>query len=477
MKKVLVVASDFPPQGKGNILRVVKFVKYLPSFGWQPIVLTVNEGSIAWIDRSMEKEYPKNLKVYRAFFPNPFVFLDRRWAKKEKTIANRWGEETKENRGGQPIFSLIWMGKKVVLNAVRLIRKHFLIPGEHITWLPFAVSKGVGICRQENIDIIFSTAPGFVNHLVALLIKRFTQKKWIADYRDLWTGNPYSKSYSKVRRAIETYLDRAVLKNADGITVVTDGWKEFMLKRWNFLTPEKVTTITNGYDLEDFENLQYRSENHSKFTITHMGTIFEGYPTPLFLDVVGKICSENPEIRNNLKINLTGDIYPEQIREIKRVINRWNLEEIVSINGRVPHSIAVKVIRDSDLLLLMYTTGRPNIEGCIPSKLFDYIAAERPILAIVPSNGIAAEIVRNGKCGKVINPDDTEGMKKAFLEFYNKLLSGELYYHPNHGYLKQFNRRYLTYKLSELFYKLLCIPHPKSWTVVRVNRDKGSLNL
>jgi len=450
MKKVMVIASEFPPRGVGNILRTVKLVKHLPSFGWKPYVLTISERCIEKFDHSYDHEIPKEVCVIRVFYPNPFVLIDRRWYRKVGYRGLEVVSEGKGNNRKERAF-LKFVIKKRIFSIVRFIRKKLFIPGESILWLPFAVTKGLWVCVKEKIDVLYSTAPSYTNHLVGLVLKLLTGKGWMADYRDLWTGCPTRRLSPGFRKRIEEWMDAMVLKKADAVNIVSPKWREFLLKRFPFLSPEKVTCYTNGYDPEDYEGIPEVKRLDSKWRITYAGSVLRGYPTPLFLRAIGELCNEIPGMREEVEVNFYGDIRDEQLIQINKVIEEFSLKKNVLVNGRITRQRALEVMRNSNLLLLMYIEGELNEDGCIPAKLFEYIGAQRPIFAIVPKDGSAAEIIQLGNMGHVVSPSSYDEIKNSLRSLYLQYKDGGNIYKPNYSYLRQFERKYIVNKLAEIF--------------------------
>ena len=451
MKKVLVIASEFPPRGVGNMLRTVKLVKHLPSFGWKPYVLTISERCIEKFDHSYDHEIPEEACIIRAFYPNPFILLDRRWYRK---VGYRGVEvsSNKRHSGKARVFpkSVI---KKLILSAVGIARKKLFIPGESILWFPFAIAKGLWVCLREKIDVLYSTAPSYTNHLVGLILKLLTGKGWMADYRDLWTEYPTRRLSPGLRKKIEEWMDATVLRKADAVNIVSPKWREFLLKRFPFLSPEKVTCYTNGYDPEDYEGIPEVKRQDGKWRITYAGSVLKGYPTPLFLRAIGELCDEIPGMREEVEVNFYGDIRDEQLIQINKVIEEFSLKKNVLVNGRITRQRALEVMRNSNLLLLMYIEGELNEDGCIPAKLFEYIGAQRPIFAIVPKDGSAAEIIQLGNIGQVVSPRSYREIRNTLRDLYLQHKS-DGNYRPNYHYLKRFERRYIVSKLTGIFDRL-----------------------
>lgn len=453
MKKILIIASEFPPRNIGNMLRTVKLVKHLPSLGWKPYILTISKKWIEKYDNSWEYEVSREACIIRTFYPNPFVFMDRKWHRKEGARSEKTDIDAK-NMDSKIKKDQEFILKNITLKIIRFLRINLFIPEELILWLPFAVIKGILVCRKEKIDLIYSTSPAYTNHLVGLVLKFLTRKKWFVDYRDLWTGYVTRKLRFKFRKKIERFLEIIVLRNADRVNIVSPQWREFLLEKFRFLSSEKVTSYTNGYDLEDYSNVP-TYKNSDKWKITYAGSILYDYPTPLFLRAIGELCEEIPEVRKNVRVNFYGRINQDQMIKIMEEIKKFSLNSNVSIKGEVAREEVISEMKNSQFLLLMYLNGRKlSNNGCIPAKLFEYIGARKPIIALLPRGGYAAEIIQKGRIGEVVLPNSYEEIKDMLNQLYFKYKNGNNF-NPDWGYLEQFERRYIVNKLVAVFNELL----------------------
>lgn len=457
VKKVLVIATSFPPLGGRNCERVIKFTKFLPEFGWEPFVLTISKKGIPIFDYSIEDELSENLPIYRMPSPDISTLL----SKISSRIESKYEKEKKEflilGEGSQIEKFLLWIkmlfSRRIPGVLINFINKYVLIPDGRILWVPLAILKGVWLCFNRRIDIIYSTAPSFSSHLAAMWIKIFTRRKWIADYRDLWTRNPNYPYQKTTRKRIEYILDRAVMRSADCILTVSPEWRDFLLKE--FSVNSNVGYITNGYDFSDFERISNGGDG--KFNISHTGVIIDSYPVEKLLMAVAELERKYPYLKQELRINLVGYIAPDKKRRILEVIDNYGLQDTTRITGQVMRREALRWQKNSSLLVLMYAGYGENIKGMIPSKVFDYIAAKRPVLGILPDCK-AKEIIEKGKCGTVVK-DDTSEISDAILHMYHNYKKGDLNYHPDWNYLERYDRRNLTAQLAQVLNNNLC-NHP-----------------
>ncbi|MEW5768715.1 MAG: glycosyltransferase [bacterium] len=452
-KKVLLISVEFPPRKMGNV-RFVKFARYLLELGWQVYVLTVSERSIWEFDRSVE--IPSGTKVYRAFRPNPFVFLDRRWHEKDNL-------RTKENLGHKESLpaakafpSPLERFKKAATQIITQFRRYFFIPTEEIMWLPFAVIKGTYLCFKEKVDLIYSTAPDFTNHLVAGLISLLTGKKWVAEYRNFWTDNPTRPHRTRWHKVIEEGLDWWVLKRSTAIVVIAEAMKEALLERRSFLCPERIISIDNGYDRPEFDSLSAPPIESRQFLISYTGALYADYPTPAFLVALGELFQEDPKMKQTCRVDFCGMVKDQQKREVTKIIRQFGLGDNVRFLGEVPRPEALRLLLKSDLLLLLFIVrgNLPNLETVVPGKVFDYIAARKPILAIVPQ-GMTTDIIREGRLGIAVNTDEVSRIKDALRSLYQEHTEGGIKLEPDWDYLERFDRSFLTQRLSDFFEEVL----------------------
>ncbi|HSP87008.1 MAG TPA: glycosyltransferase, partial [Ignavibacteriaceae bacterium] len=260
IKKVLFISYLFPPVAGGGVQRSSKFVKYLPYFGWMPLVLTVKEPYDFYSDESLLDDIKENCKVYRTISIEPMKwvrkFLKRKWQKKIN-------EENKSST------------KTIKPGFLVKLKTYLLVPDNEILWLPFAVWKGWQIIRKEKPLIIYSTSSPYTDHLIALILAKFCKLPWVADFRDLWVDRPNFPK-NNWRLQVDRKLERTIIKNADYILTAT----QQLADRFKELYPEKkYSSITNGYDEDDF-NLNHETPPRNEFRITYTG-IFNREQNPI----------------------------------------------------------------------------------------------------------------------------------------------------------------------------------------------------
>jgi len=429
-RKVLMVLYYFPPLGGGGTQRPLKFARYLPDYGWQPNILTVRNGHYIVQDESLQKEISPALCITRtpAILPGRFF---------RKSINHRvTGELNNHKKTGKLFHSTLAWAKKAFYTT-------FFLPDEYIGWLPFAVAAGKQACKQAGIEVIFSSGPPNTTHLIAQQLKRRTGLPWVADLRDLWDQYPdsYNPFHLRWRRKLEDYLERKTLRDADALLVVSEQMQNDVLAKIPEIDPERVTIITNGFDSADFASLTPENDPDF-FTVVHAGSLFPWRSLRPFLQAVGEFFKRCSAARNKFRLKLLG-IIPEHER---KAIVLAGLQENVIIHDYLPYRQALAHIVGADVaLLLLGECG--HAANMLTSKLFDYMGARRPILAIGPQ-GDAHQLLRKEKLGSAFLEDQTSQIAYELQCHFKAWQQGKTTV-LNSRY-RRFDRRILTEKLSQV---------------------------
>ncbi|MBC8484776.1 MAG: glycosyltransferase [Bacteroidetes bacterium] len=430
MKKVLIIAHAFPPLGIVGALRPFKFAKYLPDFGWEPVVLSAKIGRhVKEIDESLLDQLKPCVKIHRVSGIGPRQLYEKYSARKNRGQSGL--KKTQNKLSGK---------NGLIIYLKRFWETWIEIPDRHIGWFPFALFKALRIMRNQNINVIYSTSDPYTSHLVALFIKKITKKPWVADFRDPWTQYHLYEYHSAIRKRIDEKFEYQFLKKADEVTVTSNLTGNGFVDKYQYIDREKIATITNGIDYEDFINLQSKPLN-STFTISFAGSFWSVGKSQPFINAISEIMTDNKDIKNKIKIKLIGIVD----RVIKESIEKLKLGGVIECLGYIPHRECLQELSKSHILLLTRSDERGN-EVIIPAKLFEYLAIRRSILALIPE-GEASKIIYQTKSGMVIPPNDISKIKRAILNFYNEYKKGSLHLEQNRS-LNQYERRLLTKKLS-----------------------------
>ena len=418
--KALIITYYWPPAGGSGVQRWLKFVKYLKQFNIEPIVYTVANASYPKEDLQLEQEISKEIEVLKQpiWEPTDIMFWKKNDQQK-KDISNT------TNSG-----------------VLSFIRGNFFIPDPKVFWVNSSVKFLNNYLKSNPVDVVISTGPPHSMHLIAEQIRKINTLKWIADFRDPWTDLYYQKEFKQLffaRRKNEK-LENRVLKNADCILTVSDSLKTSFLKKAN-----RVEVITNGFDNEVL--LEEHQSLDKKFTISYIGLLPKQSNPKILFQVLDKLCKENLDFKNDLLLKFIGDISVE----VKKEISDNNLINNSTFQGYVTHKKAIQYQKRAQVLLLLI----PNVkkaEGILTGKLFEYLTAKRPILAISPKNNDLSKILNETRAGKVIGFEDSAGLELEILALYQKYKEGSL--KVNSRNIAQFHRKELTEKLSKIIKSL-----------------------
>lgn len=423
MKKALFITYYWVPCGGPGVQRTLKFVKYLPSFGIEPLVITVNERKASYQvkDYSLSVDVDEKLKLYRTNTFEPFNIY--------KTISNKseipysgFANESSPN---------------LIQKISRFIRGNFFIPDARLGWNIFAYLKACKVIKRENPSAIIISTPPHSTQLIGLKLKKRFNIPLIADLRDPWTDIfYYDKFYhTKAAKCIDAKMERRVLENADHILVVSHHIKELFISKSDKIDPNKIVVIPNGYDEEDFKiNHQ---QQQSPFTIAYTGTISDDYDIDAFITAIQEIRRDG---YTDIKLKFMGRVSPMQAEKF----DISGLDEITEFIPHSQHEQSIKLLQESSALLLVIPKIKNN-EGILTGKLFEYIGSNRPIIAIGPKNGDAAAIIRDCNAGEMFDYNDAFDIKEMIL----KIMANHLRTYQTDNY-KKFSRKALTGELAKL---------------------------
>jgi len=455
MKNILIIANAFPPYKYIGRLRNLQYSKYLPKYNWRPIVLTPKPSYLWDPDEITIKEIPCHIKVYRAFMPNSPTILLRN-LKKMLLPKIKNSKELKHTnlsrKKSDDIYSLNFSIRSIKF-VQSFLEKFIYIPGQLILWLPFALTKALKIIKKRNIDIIYTSAPAYSMHIIGYYLKLLTNTPWVADYRDLWTGDLSRTWLPKWRKNLDRTMEAAVLKKTDKIIVVSKQMIPIMKNNFPFLTESSFSVISNGFDsqlLNKNPNTYIKEQN---FNIVYTGQL-KNFTHSKFFTAVKNLIEDNSEIAEKLKITFVGRIVETENEKIFNNLDRGNFKDTLKFTGWVKHSKALEIQKNSDVLLLLISKNVPNRETILTGKIFEYISTRRPILALAP-DGAAKDVIMQTNTGVVVDPEDTESIKNAITDLYKKWKSNQLFLQPNWDEIKKYDRINLTKKLSNILNKLI----------------------
>lgn len=431
-RKVLIVTYYWPPSGGPGVQRVLNFAKYLPKYGWEPVILTVRHGEYPARDASLEKEIPADLKVYKTKTFEPFALFKLLSGKK------------KEDSIGTYILSE--KSPNLITRLSKWIRLNFFVPDARVGWKRYAVRVGKRIIRREGIDLILTSSPPHSLQLIGQALACETGIPWVADYRDPWKEVVYNQNLQRSAFAErkDRRLEQGALNAANGIVSISrDVLRILESKR---AVPQNSCLVFNGYD-----NSPAPLPDNDCPVITYTGVLsVTRIPVALF-PALRELREEN--IRFRLKF--IGNTCPE-------------LVQLVELNGLVadteyisylPHEESIRHINASDALLLVIDNV-PNNKGILTGKLFEYIGARRPIVAIGNTEGEARGIIDECQCGEMVDYDDTEGAKRVLRKVHAAWQQHIPAY--SFGNSSRYSRESTTGDLARFMTRVLASKTPKS---------------
>lgn len=440
MKKVLIITYYWPPSGGSGVQRWLKFAKYLPKYGWQPIIYTPSNPESPATDSSLEGEVPAEAVVIKRPISEPYQAYKRLFGKGGG------------NKGGASVVNPInQSGKKSFIQKLSLwVRANLFIPDPRIFWVRPSVSYLTKYLEENPVDAIVSTGPPHSMHLIARELHRRTGIRWVADFRDPWTEIFYFKHlpmtfWAKKRHK---HLERSVVREADAVVSVTRQMtSDFAALLEDDASKGKLHTICNGYDESDFITLGEVAPEKT-FTLTHTG-LFSADGNPLNLwRVLAELCCEDPGFKRDLKIRLIGNVD----REVLDAIDSKGLTPNLENMGYLPHS-QIPAIQQSAWGLLLPLRNEPESKAILAGKFFEYLAAGRPIVAFGPQDGEMARVLKETHSGVIFEWDETSTLKKQILDLYRIYCSGIRATDADRTAITKYSRRTLTSEMVKVLKK------------------------
>lgn len=423
MKKVLIIAYYWPPAGGPGVQRWLKFVKYLPDFGFQPIVYIPENPTYPIIDEGLMSEVSDKAVIIRKKIKEPYGFASIFSKKNTKKISSGIIPHQKKQSLVQKL--LLW------------IRGNVFIPDARVLWVKPSVKFLEKYIVEHGIETIITTGPPHSLHLIGLNLKNKLSLKWIADFRDPWTTIGYHKALKLSDSASNKHknLESQVLNTADLVLVTSETTKA----EFQALTTKPIEVITNGFDVEKVE----KQSLDAKFTIAHIGSFLSERNPRILWKCIKEIIKENPSFKADFELKLIGAVS----QEVLDTIAEFRLDQYVNNLGYVSHKEAIAHQRKSQVLLLIEIDSE-DTKSIIPGKLFEYMVSERPIIAIGPEGSDFESIIKSTNTGVFHQYDEADKLKATILGFYNDFKHGSL--KANAIGLQQYSRKKLTEKLASI---------------------------
>jgi glycosyltransferase involved in cell wall biosynthesis len=387
MRDVLTISYLYPPVENAGTRRIASYVRHLPESGYRPVVLTTSTRGSLPADGQM--------MTFRA--GEMFGGL------KQAYRASYFARTPSDQQAN------LLVNPRGMLGA--LVR-HVAIPDMQITWYWPALRQARRLMRKFPFKAIFSTSGPETNHLVALALKRKTRLPWVADFRDGWLFEPPypERLTAPLRYRIEGRLERSVVSAADRIIVINELFAEDIRRRYPQCA-HKVTVLSNGFEAEDFVGLERHPSG--RFRIVHTGAVSlsrAGTALAGLLEALARLGAEQNPILHDLEFVMAGNLTAAEIDSLE------SFSDLFQIAGYVSHREALQHQVDAEALLLV---THPSDRAISTTKLFEYLAAGRPILALTPPESAAAGIIREVGAGLIAPPTDAAQIRQALLSFYS----------------------------------------------------------
>ncbi|MGC6284056.1 MAG: glycosyltransferase family 4 protein [Polaribacter sp.] len=393
----------------------MKFVKYLPEFGVEPIVYCPENPNYLKTDETLLQEVSNEVTILKVPVTDVSKFALRPKKKSTSGVANATNNK-----------------------LLSFIRGNFFTPDAKVLWVNPSVEFLTNYLTENPVDVIISTGPPHSMHLIAQKLKESFGIPWMADFRDPWTDLYYNKDFYQLgfAKRKNNRLEERVLKTADMVVTVGNELKKYF-DRFN----SNVEVITNGYD-DEVDNYEKIELSH-KFSLSYIGLLPKSsLPTNLLI-AIQRLIEEKPEFNNDIELNFVGDIH----ESVSALVSELGLSEYTNFLGYVPHNEAIKYQKSAWVLLVII----PNVEGnkgIITGKVFEYMAANRPILALGPTDGDLQTILNDSNAGTVIDYDDLDKIKSVLIDLYTKFKNRKLAI-VSQG-VEKYHRRNLTKQLATI---------------------------
>lgn len=427
MRRVLVVTYYFPPSGGPGVQRVLKMIRYLPDFGWEPVVLTVREGSFPARDESLLAEIPKGIHVERTRIVEPYAFYRRITGMRQPIDIAVLSDR---QRGD-------WRHR-----LAQWIRATFFIPDARVGWLLHAIPAGARLIRRFNIEVIYTSSPPYTCALIGHTLHRRTRVPWIMELRDPWTGFLTTPQRWWLPAHIDRALERSCLQQADRIVAAWAGIVSDARTKYPTLPPEKFAVIPNGFDPADYPPIKPRRTD--ALTITYTGSLYGLRNPTTLLTALEQMVQAGTIPVEHIRLRIVGRIGKDVEDEIATSLLKQRIELIPYL----PHHESIRLLLESDAALLVVDRS-PDSHSIVPGKVFEYLGARKPILALAPHGSAIEALLDETAAGTVC--ETAEECIHLLHQWYCRWKRGEDLVQPNWIAITRYERRHAAGALAQLF--------------------------
>ena len=438
MNRVLIITYYWPPTAGSGVQRWLKMSKYLPQYGWQPVIYTHENPEAGMTDESLLRDIAPEAEVIKRPILEPYAVFNILTGKKK-------GGKSNGNSGGTAVNPINAVGHKSPLMRLSLwLRANVFVPDPRCLWIRPSVRFLKQYLREHPVDAIVSTGPPHSMHLIARALHRSTGIPWTADFRDPWTRIFYFKHLPLTRRSRKRYvaMELSVLREADHVVAVTDNMVRDFLDELGPGQQDKgkFHVIENGYDEADFTGIT-AAELPAGFNLVHTGLFSaEGNPRRLW-KVLAELCRDLPGFGRDLHLTFAGKTDPEILAAVREA----GLGDRLTDRGYIPHHEANRLQKAADLLLLPLRE-EPEAAGILTGKYFEYLAAGRPIAAFGPHGSVLERSLAATRTGRIFDWEEEGPLKEYLTALYTRTLAFE----PNTEAISAYTRRSLAGRYAEI---------------------------
>jgi glycosyltransferase involved in cell wall biosynthesis len=426
-KNVLLISYDFPPIGGGGIQRNVKYLKYLSRLNWDTNVLTVKERDFYVFDYSLLNEI-KDTTIHRSSSVDPLSVS----FKLKKIFRRKARGEGNNKPNGSSINESAWY-----VSLYRFLRDWIIFPDSYGGWIPFAYNKGKEIISNKKPDVIFITFPYPSNALVGYLLHLKFDIPYVIDFRDAWLDDPYVKFTWWFHRKLHTYLEKKLLTSANRVIVYGQPLQDIFEEKYPNLKG-KISIITNGFDPEDFENLNPVKKENNKIRIVYSGAVYVDR-REVFVNFVKAVEKLSLGDRSKIEIIFVGDKLPWA----NDLVKDCKLEETITFTGYLNHLDALNYLSSADIALMFLKIGDVV---AYTGKIFEYLGLGLPVMACVEKSGACSQLLASINHDQgVVSPSDSDAIAAKLKEIAGKGLPK-----LDTEKAKIFSRKYHTSILNEI---------------------------
>lgn len=431
MRRVLVVAYYFPPSGGPGVQRVLKTIRYLPPMGWEPVVLTVREGTFPARDESLLAEVPPSVHVERTRILEPYSLYRR-------LTGTRSAIDVSVLTDRQPTS---WRQR-----LAQWIRATLFIPDARIGWLLDAVPAGKRLIERFGIEAIYTSSPPYTCALIGRALQRWSRLPWVMELRDPWTDFLTTPKRWFLPRLLDRHLERSCLERADRIVAAWDGIVTDVRGKYPHIPAEKFAVIPNGFDSADYPPCE--PTRNDALTIVYTGSLYGLRNPGVLVAALEQLVATGAIARERIRLRLVGRVGDDVARDLQAS----SLGDRIEIVPYVPHHESIRAVLASDVALLVVDRSSDST-AIVPGKVFEYLGAGKPVLALAPHGSAIEALLTETGAGAVCAT--TDECARTVADWYRRWERGEPLVRPIPDAIARYERRNAARQLAAILDRLV----------------------